>query len=249
LLLRQYIQQALHSTRSTSSNSSTELRSFTGKLQALNTQPAEKSVYKYATLMMGIWYKIQGQPDQVKKWARERVLSEIETLLNRGDWFFTLAETLLYFGDKKQAAIAFAAAGASLAKPDAIKTIRQPQHCEGNAMLSLDKSLSLAYLPVSEFPYKCAGKCGRNTQTWDAYFLCEYCCLFGDYYSTSGFCGECIELVKSSNLDNDLCDRSHSFLQIYPIDVELALRGAFVTDVGQVRPRAEWLESLRREWA
>lgn len=93
---------------------------------------------------------------------------------------------------------------------------------------------------ASYLPDECAGKCGRKTKTWATYYRCEYC------YDT-GFCDECVKLVKASKLPFRVCESSHPFLQVYPIDLDMAREGASV-DNGLVVPRVEWLDMLRKEW-
>lgn len=243
LLIQLYLCKALRTTTSDSSVFAAELQTLLEKLNVLHAQPAEKEIYEnQGSLAMGIWHRVQTQPEQAKACLRKLVLEYIEKISGNRNWYSELAEALLGFGDKENAVVAFSAAGVAPAAlegvqqpPDQVNT-SEPNLRSGDAHADISKQ-NLPY----NLPYRCAGKCNRKSRTWTAYFLCEYC------YQT-GFCEQCMKLVKGSQLGFLVCDSSHPLLQIYPLDKELAQVGASVGEDGQVKPREEWLELLRQEW-
>ncbi len=243
LLIQLYLCKALRATTSDSSVFATELQILLGKLSVLQAQPPEKKIYEnHGSMAMGIWHRVQNQPEQAKNWLRKLVFEGIKLSSTGRGGYFQLAEALLGFGDKQNAAVAFSAAGIT---PDAFEDAQQPLD-QGNTS---EPSLANGHThpdnsqqnQTCNIPYPCAGECGRKSHTWTAYFLCEYC------YRT-GFCDQCVKLVKASQLGFLVCDSSHPLLQVYPHDIELARMGVSVGDDGQIRPREEWLESLRQEW-
>jgi hypothetical protein len=243
LLIHLYLCKALRATTSDSPAYITELQSLLGKLSVLHAQPAEKDIYeKHGSLAMGIWHRVQGQTEQAKTWLRKPVLEGIKKLSGNIRGYFELAEALLRFGDKQNAAIAFSAAGATI---DILRDVQQPLDQENASEPNPAKSHPHPGNPKRSRPYNlqydCAGECGRRPRTWTAYFLCECC------YET-GFCDQCVKLVRGSQLGFLICYSSHTMLQIYPVDMELAQMGASVVDGERVRPREEWLEVLRQEW-
>lgn len=57
-----------------------------------------------------------------------------------------------------------------------------------------------------------------------------------------------MNLVKSSQLGFLACDSGHPVMQIYPLDIDLAQKGDFVAENGEVQAREEWLKVLEQEW-
>jgi hypothetical protein len=246
LLIQLYLCKALHATTSDSPVFATELQSLLERLSVLQAQPAEKEIYEnQGSLAMGTWHRIQGQPEQAKTWLRKRVLEGIKKLSGTTrEWYYylQLADALVCFGDKQNALVAFAAAAVTA---DAFKDIQQPEEkgntSEPNSTNDHPHPDDTKQNQPYNFPWKCAGQCGHKSSTFTAFFLCEYC------YST-GFCDQCVKLVKGSQLRFLVCDGSHPLLQVYPIDMESAKIGASLGDDGEVRPREEWLKSLLQEW-
>ena len=89
--------------------------------------------------------------------------------------------------------------------------------------------------------WSCDGKCNRRVEDWQEIHSCEICI-------NTDFCDECIKLVKSRTLPFRKCDADHTFYQAYPPREEL-LDVATVRTEGEIVPRAEWVEALRKEWA
>lgn len=270
LLVQIYLRNALAAYPQTSTIWITELQNLVKQLQDLQFHEAEASVLRgHGSSAMGLWHRIHGQPEVARKWLRERVLEGIQMLTdgdpddyNRG--YLTLGGTLLTFGDRRNASIAFAVL---MMRPSSLQKIQQQDRMGtsipiNRAEATLTQPSTEPLDPTSAAkaarndpagdgavktedipPYmhnRCTGQCGRKFKTWTAYFRCEYC-------FNTGFCDECAELVKASKFPFVVCDSSHPFLQIYPVDMELACAGAFVEN-GTIVPRADWLISLWQEW-
>jgi hypothetical protein len=245
-----------------------ELQNLLQRLEALKMQETEAEAYKNpGSSAAGLWHRLHGQPDVAKTWFREKVLKGLQILTdtdpdNDKEGYSILGNALLTFGDRRNARVAFAVA---LAPPNSFVEMKQQDREEtpmpvNAAEVSLTQpSTELSDTAgtagaagtnpvsgdaaekedsVSDLIYGCRGKCARKTLK--AYYICEYC-------FDTGFCDECAEHVKASTLPFRVCDSSHPFLQVYPIEMDMARVGAFV-DNGLVIPRAEWLDELRREW-
>jgi len=270
LLIQIYLRKAFAGHPDASTIWFTELQDLLQRLEALKMQEAEASVYKKeGSSAMGLWHRLHGQPDVAKRLLSELVLEGLRILTdadpdNDIGGYVILGKALLTFGDRRNASVAFAVAGAppnsfeKMQQQDreetpipvnaAEATLTQPSTEPSNPTSAAGAArtnpagsdVAEQEDPASYLPYGCAGECGRKTRTWTAYYRCEYC-------YDAGFCDECVELVKASKLPFRVCDSSHPFLQVYPIDLDMARVGASV-DNGLVVPRAEWLDMLRQEW-
>lgn len=270
LLIQTYLRKAFAGHPDTSTTWFIELQNLFQRLEALKMQEAEASVYKEeGSSAMGLWHRLHGRPDLAKRLLSELVLEGLQILTdadpdNDIKGYVALGKALLTFGDRRNASVAFAVAGAP---PDSFEKMQEqgreetpipvnaaeatltqpstepsdPTSTAGAARTNPAASDVVEQDDLASYlPYGCAGQCGRKTKTWAAYYRCEYC------YDT-GFCDECAKLVKASKLPFRVCDSSHPFLQVYPIDLDMARAGASV-DNGLVVPRAEWLDMLRKEW-
>jgi tetratricopeptide (TPR) repeat protein len=270
LLIQIYLRKAIAGHPDASTVWFTELQNLLQRLEALKMQEAEASIYKNeGSSATALWHRLHGQPDVAKRLLSELVLEGLRILTdadpdNDIQGYVILGKALLTFGDRRNASVAFAVAGAP---PNSFEKLKQqdreetpipvnaaeatltqpstepsdPTSAAGAARANpAGSDVAEQEDPASYLPYGCAGECSRKTKTWTAYYRCEYC------YDT-GFCDECVELVKASKLPFRVCDSSHPFLQVYPIDLDMADVGASV-DNGLIVPRAEWLDMLRREW-
>jgi tetratricopeptide (TPR) repeat protein len=270
LLIRMYLRKALAGQSDASTTWFTELRNLSQRLEALKSQEVEASIYKNdGSSAIGLWYRLHCQRDVAKTWLRGLVLEGLQILTdadpdNDIEGYLILGKALLTFGDSRNANIVFAVAEAppdyvgKMQEQDREQTATpvnaaeitptQPPNESSDAMRNegaaksnpevsdaVEKEYQAAYSP-----FQCDGQCGRRPKTWTAYYKCEYC------YKT-GFCDECAALVKASKIPFRICDSSHPFLQIYPLDMDMARAGAFVEE-GVIIPRAEWLNELRQEW-
>ena len=271
LLIQIYLRKAFAHHPDTSTTWITELQNSLKQLQTLKTQEVEASVYRnQGSSAMGLWHRIHGLPDVARRWLRELVLEGLQILTdtdpdNDVEGYLILGKALLTFGDRRNASIAFAVAGArpnsfeKIQRQDRVGTSISVNVAEATLTQRSTESLdatsageAVRINPASDdatetedlapcFFNRCAGQCGRKMKTWTAYYRCEYC------YDT-GFCDECAGLVQASKLPFLVCDSSHPFLQVYPIDMDMACAGACVEN-GAIVPRTEWLDSLRQEWA
>lgn len=91
------------------------------------------------------------------------------------------------------------------------------------------------------FRYGCDGKCRRKVEDFTALYFCTTCLEVC-------FCDVCIELVRSNKLRFRICNAAHTFYQAYPVQHELVDLATIIVD-GEIRPRQEWLEELKKEWA
>lgn len=92
-----------------------------------------------------------------------------------------------------------------------------------------------------DFTWGCDGNCRRRVEDWQEVHFCEICTQY------TCFCDECVKLVKAGTLPFRKCDSSHTFYQGYPLSKEMQDIATVRTE-GQILPRTEWLEALRKEW-
>ena len=93
---------------------------------------------------------------------------------------------------------------------------------------------------LTNFPWGCDGNCRRRIEDWQEVHFCEICIEY------TLFCDECVKLVKTGTLPFRKCDEGHTFYQGYPLSKEMQ-DVATVRTEGEILPRKEWLESLRKE--
>lgn len=98
------------------------------------------------------------------------------------------------------------------------------------------------YDPTETCWWTCDGECkGRyKYEAWTAFYFCEFCL-------DTGFCDQCIELVRTDRLPFRKCSSTHPFYQIYPTAHKLEDVNTVVVD-GKTLPRTEWLANLRKQW-
>lgn len=94
---------------------------------------------------------------------------------------------------------------------------------------------------LTTFVWGCDGKCRRRLEDWQEIHFCEICTEY------TLFCDECVKLVKTGTLPFRKCDEGHTFYQGYPLSEEMQ-DVATVRTEGNILPRKEWLESLRKKW-
>jgi hypothetical protein len=95
---------------------------------------------------------------------------------------------------------------------------------------------------VTTTDWYCEGQCRRGVEEWKAIHVCETCL-------STGFCEECIDLVKENKLPFRVCSPEHTFYQGYPVPEGLGKReDGMVLVGGKVLELDAWLKDLRTEW-
>ncbi len=214
-----------------------------------------------ASMMLGLWYRLHDRTKKAKAYFRGRILRGIEILsdddpANDHDGYSYLASTLLIAGDVKNAKAAFSSAMAPLERqrlrrvnsmkteetsPVASTTL-QPE-AEGADHTSSQKG-SLAPIPFIDdetFSWACDGDCQRIAADYEEFYVCEYC------PDTLSVCEECLPRLKAGKLPFKICNPTHPWHRIFPVDEEVKNLATFRAN-GRTMPRKEWLDMLKKEW-
>ena len=201
-----------------------------------------------AAALLGRWYADQGEMEQARAKIYPFVKESIRELTDRevsNDYgaYGNLARALLCFGDRKNAAIAWA-----FTKP-----LRSTQELMEEGMQSnpdLD-TISAPAVPVDaatgvsfSFVGRCDGGCDRREATFKSFAFCEICI-------DVTFCDECQQKLMDGTEKFRICNPKHPLFEVYP-PRGLVTKGAegykVHLDEAKVVSADEWLDMISREW-
>jgi tetratricopeptide (TPR) repeat protein len=212
------------------------------KLKELATSKAGRSdegpVYRMndASLLLGIYLRRYGGADE-KTWkhcSRAMILETID-LLGHEDRTYDqnsynqLAKVLMAAGQKSIALEALAV----VLRP--LEAISNPE------LLKAFKAIDFI-----TYYYGCDGPCRTQFHTYkdppykELYF-CEDCI-------DTCFCEDCFPIAKKGELPFRKCSPEHSFVQVFPIPVQVKDVAARFIDMKTVEVQKDWLDALRKEW-
>ena len=201
-----------------------EVRKFKGQ-QVYRATPS--------SVMYGHWLLKFEKADAVT-WMecfRASVLTQLDMLdddipSNDQDAIARLGIILLLAGDIDNAAAALAVASRSLE----IVALEPSRSFELNRMDNL------------KIKWTCDGECRTPKSQFKELHFCEEC------YDT-GFCENCIVLVKEGRLPFRRCSAAHSFVRMYPAPPEARdVAARFVGPEMRLEVQKDWLASMRRKW-
>ncbi|OQV10796.1 NACHT domain-containing protein [Cladophialophora immunda] len=194
-----------------------------------------------ASALMGRWYAQQGEIDLARTAILPLVKRSIRDLTDRDNSndhraYWNLARALTSFGDRANAAIAYA-----FTMP--LQKSKKLQEFEA----SLDATRPLANTePDAPFNFQssCDGRCSRLPVDFRSFSACEICVDIE-------FCDECRQKHIDGTLAFRICDPRHPLFEIYP-PKGLVTKGAegykVRLDDGLVVSADDWLGMISREW-
>lgn len=203
-----------------------------------------------AAALLGRWYADQGEPEKARAKIRPFVKECIRDLTDRdnsNDYhaYNSLARALLCYGDRQNAAIAWAFTKPLRACPELMEEGSQSNAdwdtTSAPAVLGVGDSVSSA--PFG-FTGRCDGGCDRREVTFKSFSLCEICVDIA-------FCDECQRKLMDGTATFRICNLKHPFFEIYP-PRGLVTKGAggyrVHLDEEKVVTADEWLGMISQEW-
>jgi tetratricopeptide (TPR) repeat protein len=233
----------------------TEARTWVSKMEQLVDliepmcpDPEQFPTQYEAAALLGRWYADQGELEQARAKIHPFVKKSIRDLTDRdnsNDYhaYNNLARALLCFGDRQNAAIAWA-----FTKP-----LRSVQELTEEGLQSIaDWDMTSAptvqavfgTIPVFNFGGRCDGGCDRREATFKSFSICEICV-------DVTFCDECHQKLMGGTATFKICNPKHPLFEIYP-PRGLVTKGAEGYKVHlneeKVVSANEWLGMISREW-
>jgi len=232
----------------------TEARTWVSKMEQLvdliEPMCPDSSIFptQYeAAALLGRWYADQGEIEQARAKIHPFIKESIRDLTDRDDSndydaYNNLARALLCFGDRKNAAIAWA-----FTKPlrSAQELIEEELQSNTNsdtasAAVQADSAMSVPFRLLG----RCDGGCGRMEATFKSFSLCEICV-------DVAFCDECHQKLLDGTATFRICNPKHPLFEIYPPRglVTKDAEGYKVhLDGEKVVSAEEWLGMISRDW-
>ncbi|KAE8440341.1 hypothetical protein EG329_008560 [Mollisiaceae sp. DMI_Dod_QoI] len=203
--------------------------------------------YEVAALL-GRWYADQGEMEQARAKIHPFVKESIRNLTDRDDSndyeaYCSLGRALICFGDRKNAAIAWA-----FTKPLRSAQELRKEGLQSNADWDMTSAPAVQADPVISAPFsftgRCDGGCDRREATFKSFGLCEICV-------DVAFCDECYQKLMDGTATFRICNPKHPLFEIYP-PRGLVTKGAegykVHLDEEKVVSADEWLGMISREW-
>jgi hypothetical protein len=204
------------------------------------------SAHYGAVALLGRWYSSQGETEQARvkicPFVKRSIL-DLTDLDESNDYnaYNNLGRALLCFGDRKNAAIAWAFTIPLWSPQNPIE--EGPQ---ANAVLDKVSISAVQSGHITDFRLigRCDGGCDRLEATFKSFSICEICV-------DTGFCDECLRNLKNGGGIFRVCNPKHPHFEIYP------LKGLVMRDVEgykvhldeeKVFTADEWLGMISREW-
>jgi tetratricopeptide (TPR) repeat protein len=233
----------------------TEARTWVSKMEQLVDliEPMcpglEMSPTQYeAAALLGRWYAEQGEMEQARAKIYPLVKKSIHELTDRDDSndyyaYSNLGRALLCFGDRQNAAIAWA-----FTKPlqSAQEMMEEGLQSDANwdatsaPVVYADRSMGVSFA----FFGRCDGGCDRRESTFKSFGSCEICV-------NVAFCDECHQKLMDGTATFRICNPKHPLFEIYP-PRGLVTKGAegykVHLDEEKVISADEWLGMISREW-
>lgn len=203
-----------------------------------------------AAALLGRWYADQGEMEQARAKIHPFVTESIRDLTDRDDSndyeaYNNLARALLCFGDRRNAAIAWA-----FTKPLRSAQELMEEGLQSNADWDVTSAptvqvgSAMSVLPRFNFVGRCDGGCDRREATFKSFRMCEICV-------DVAFCDECQQKLMDGTATFRICNPKHPFFEIYP-PRGLVTKGAggfkVHLDEEKVVSADEWLGMISREW-
>jgi tetratricopeptide (TPR) repeat protein len=201
-----------------------------------------------AAALLGRWYADQGEMGQARAKILPMVKESIRDLTDRDDSndyeaYGSLGRALLCFGDRQNAAIAWA-----FTKP----LPRAQELVEEGLLFNTDWDMTSApaveansaNMGLMGFCGRCDGGCDRMEATFKSFRVCEICV-------DVAFCDECHQKLVAGTATFRICNPEHPHFEIYP-PTGLVTKGAegykVHLDKEKIVSADEWLGMIRREW-
>ncbi|KAI9769862.1 MAG: hypothetical protein M1839_003581 [Geoglossum umbratile] len=189
-----------------------------------------------SSIILGSWYHLNKQPEDARACFQPHIREALQMLSdddpeNDGEGYFKLGLVFAAAGDDKNAIAIFQALGvwdkAQLDEPPSGENGAEASDSDDPDSDSDDES------------YDCDGPCHRTFRNLDSLALCRYC-------HDTGFCAECLPLVKAGRMPLNTCSPKHDWLVIPPLERPVGV-GNLLVD-GQVVGLDDWKKSVKREW-
>ena len=198
--------------------------------------------------LLGRWYADHGNMEQARSKIHTCIKESIRDLTDRDDsndyWaYMNLGRALLCFGDRKNAAIAYA-----FTKPLLSAEEQMGENFETYSGSDTTATPAIFVDPASNAHTnlfgRCDGGCDRRESSFKSFGMCEICI-------DVTFCDECHEKVRSGTTRFRMCNPQHPFFEIYPPRglVTKDLEGYKVhLDENKTVAADEWLSMISRDW-
>ncbi|KAF7879051.1 hypothetical protein EAF04_000251 [Stromatinia cepivora] len=201
-----------------------------------------------AAALLGRWYADQGELEQARAKIHLFVKKSICDLTDRDDSndyeaYNNLARAILCFGDRQNAAIAWA-----FTKP--LRTAQELMEEGLQSNVDWDMTSAPAVQvgsATSVTPIlcgRCDGGCDRREGTFKSFRICEICV-------NVAFCDECHQKLMDGTATFRICNPKHPLFEVYP-PRGLVTKGAegykVHLDKEKVVGADEWLGMISREW-
>jgi tetratricopeptide (TPR) repeat protein len=201
-----------------------------------------------AAALLGRWYADQGEMEQARAKIYPFVKKSIRDLTDRDDSndyeaYSNLARALLCFGDRQNAAIAWA-----FTKPLRSAQELMEEGLQSNADWDVTSAPAVQVGPATSVPFsfvgRCDGGCDRRDAMFKSFGMCEICV-------DVAFCDECHQKLMDGTATFRICNPKHPLFEIYPPS-GLVTKGAggykVHLDEEKVVSADEWLDMISREW-
>lgn len=225
----------------------TKMEQLVETTEAMSPEPRMFPTFHEASMLLGKWYANHGELEQARTKIRPSIRESIRELTDRDDGndfqaYAKLARGLCCFGDRSNAAVAFA-----FLFPTRIPEQLQQQRSHSSAAPNSKVDLVIATYRASRTPFKlpsCDGECNRSQTLYRSFHMCEICVDIG-------FCDECLQSLLDGKLAFRICNPDHPLFEIYPP------KGLVMKDTEGYKvhldeekgiTRDEWLGMISREW-
>ncbi|KAF2837374.1 NACHT and TPR domain protein [Patellaria atrata CBS 101060] len=194
------------------------------KAKAIDTFPSLISV-SGPSVVLGLWYFRANRIPEAMECFKPHIKESIQILsdddLNNDDsGFYQLSQVLMAAGDDTKAIAAF--------------------HCQRPTQEFLEDEAGVAKDDDDSYAaYTCDGPCRRQFLVADDSYVCRVC------YDTS-FCPNCLDLLRSSSIPYNVCNRAHDMLYIPRIKKKIN-RGEVLVD-DNIVSLEEYLKTIKLEW-
>lgn len=189
-------------------------------------------------IMLGVWYRLNDRPEDARACFRPsirealRILSDDDPNNDRGG-FMDLANVLLAAGDDKNAIAVLQALGSSEDQESTDGT----EGTKSDGVKDSDPDSEDDYGELVQF--SCDGPCHRVFASWQNTSQCRYCI-------DTGFCENCIKLLKTNTMPLNVCSPWHEWLVIPP-PAKKTQSGKLLIDDTLVDVE-HWQKSLKQQW-